>query len=195
VGVHPHDAKTWTPLTAQRLAELLQEPKAVALGEIGLDYHYNYSSREEQLRAFQEQMSLAAQSGKPVIVHSREAHQDTYDLLNQAKLGPAGGVMHCYTGSLEMGKQYLRMGLHISFAGALTFTNASKLREVAAGLPLDRILVETDSPYLTPHPFRGQRNEPGYVRLVGEKLAELKGLPVETVMKQTADNTNRLFGL
>ncbi len=194
VGVHPHDAKTWNQATADQLEQLLTEPKVVAMGEIGLDYHYNYSIREDQLKAFVEQINLAKQYNKPVIIHNREAHQDTYETLAREKVGEAGGVMHCFSGSVEMAKQFLHLGLHISFAGPLTFTNAVKLREAAAGIPLERLLVETDSPYLAPHPLRGRRNEPAYVKLVGEKLAEVKQLPAEEVMRITAANFRVLFG-
>ncbi len=195
VGIHPHDAKCWDRAAAERITALLTEPKVVALGEIGLDYHYNYSTKEEQLLAFRAQMALARTTGKPVIIHNRDAHQDTLTVLKEQPLGPAGGVMHCYTGSGEMAAEFIKCGLYISFAGPITFSNAARLREVAAQVPMERILIETDSPYLTPHPFRGQRNEPAYARLVGEKLAEIKGLPVAEVMRQTAANTRKLFGI
>lgn len=193
VGVHPHDAKTWTPQAAEDLRRLLGEAKVVALGEIGLDYHYDYSPRAEQIEVFREQLRLAKEFEKPVIIHNREAHQDTLRVLTEETLGPAGGVMHCFTGSREIAKQCLGLGLHISLAGPITFANAHKLREMAAELPLEKLLVETDSPYLTPHPFRGRRNEPERVRLIGEKLAEIQGRPVETVRELTTTNAKRLF--
>lgn len=195
VGIHPHDAKTWNQATAVQLEKLLVEPKVVAVGEIGLDYHYNYSTKEEQLRAFIEQINIAAQYNKPIIIHNREAHQDTFEVLTREKLGERGGVMHCFSGSKEMAMEFLRLGLHISFAGSLTFTNASKLREAAQAVPLDKLLVETDSPYLTPHPLRGRRNEPAYVKLVGQKLAEILDQPLETIMDYTTANTENLFGI
>lgn len=195
VGIHPHDAKTWNQTTANHLEELLVEPKVVAVGEIGLDYHYNYSSKEEQLRAFIEQINIAAQYNKPVIIHNREAHQDTFKVLTREKLSERGGVMHCFSGSKEMAMEFLRLGLYISFAGSLTFTNASKLREAVKAVPLDKLLVETDSPYLAPHPLRGRRNEPAHVKLVGRKLAEILDQPVETIMEYTTANTKNLFGI
>lgn len=195
VGVHPHDAKTWDRATAAQLEQLLTQPKVVALGEIGLDYHYNYSTKEEQLRAFIEQINIAKSCRKPIIIHNREAHQDTLEILSREKPGDAGGVMHCFSGSGEIAAQFLHLGLHISFAGPLTFTNAVKLRETAADIPMERLLVETDSPYLTPHPFRGRRNEPAHVKLVGEKLAEVKKLTIAEVMNITAENFKTLFGI
>ncbi len=195
VGVHPHDAKIWDQPAAAQLEQLLAEPKVVAVGEIGLDYHYNYSTKEEQLKAFIEQINIAKSCHKPIIIHNREAHQDTLETLVREGVGAAGGVMHCFSGSGEMAARFLHLGLYISFAGPLTFTNAVKLRETAAGIPMERLLVETDSPYLAPHPFRGRRNEPVYVRQVGEKLAEVKQLSVAEVMNTTAGNCKALFGI
>ena len=193
VGVHPHDAKSWNDNAAFQLVEMLNQPKVVAIGEIGLDYHYNYSTKEDQLKVFQEQLRLAGQYNKPVIIHTREAWQDTMAILTEKKIGPAGGVMHCFTGSYEVARECLDLGLHLSLAGPITFSNAARSREVVARLPLDRLLVETDSPYLTPHPFRGNRNEPSRVVLVGEKLAEIKGLQVAEVMEATTHNFCNLF--
>ncbi|HEY8465072.1 MAG TPA: TatD family hydrolase [Bacillota bacterium] len=193
VGIHPHDAGQWNQQTATVIRELLGETKVVALGEIGLDYHYDYSPREEQIAAFRDQLLLAKQLAKPVIIHNREAHQDTIRILSETALGPAGGVMHCFSGSSEIARKCLDLGLYISFTGSLTFENAHKLRAVAQGLPLDRLLVETDAPYLTPHPWRGQRNEPERVRTVGEKLAEVQNRSVVEVMELTTVNAKRLF--
>jgi TatD DNase family protein len=193
VGIHPHDAKTWDQKTANELQAMLAEPKVVALGEIGLDYHYLYSPKEDQLKAFTEQLQIAKAYNKPIIIHNREAHLDTYTLLTKEHIGPAGGVMHCFSGSRELAVQFLELGLQISFAGPLTFSNANKLRNVAAEIPLERLLVETDCPYLSPHPFRGSRNEPMRVALVGEKLAELKQLTVSDVMQVTTANSRALF--
>ncbi len=193
VGVSPHDAKDWNERAAGCLEQLLQTPRVVALGEIGLDYHYQESSREQQWLAFEAQLAIAASHGKPVIIHTREAAQDTLDRLANAKSG--AGVMHCYTGSLEMAREFMKLGFYISFAGPLTFSNAARLREVAAGVPLERTLIETDCPYLTPHPFRGKRNEPANLVLTGQKLAEIKGIPVDQAMAQTSANTRSLFGI
>jgi TatD DNase family protein len=195
VGVHPHDAKTWDQESANELQAMLAEPRVVAVGEIGLDYHYLYSPKEDQLKAFKEQLQIAKAYNKPIIIHNREAHLDTYTLLTTERVGPAGGVMHCFSGSRELAVQFLEMGLHLSFAGPLTFANADKLRSVAAEIPLERLLVETDCPYLTPYPFRGGRNEPLRVALVGEKLAEIKQLTVSEVMRVTSNNSRALFGI
>jgi TatD DNase family protein len=138
-------------------------------------------------------LQIAKEYNKPIIIHNREAHQDTHTLLTREGIGQAGGVMHCFSGSRELAVQFLELGLQISFAGPLTFPNADKLRRVAAELPLDRLLVETDCPYLTPHPFRGRRNEPLQVSLVGEKLAEIKQLTVNEVMQVTTTNSRALF--
>lgn len=193
VGIHPHDARLWNETTRIRLEELLSASQVVALGEIGLDYHYMHSGKEEQLRAFHEQLALARQYNKPVIIHNREAHQDTLNVLNGNS--SLTGVMHCFSGSLEMARQIIKLGLKISFAGPLTFPNAGKLREIAAEIDLEHIMVETDCPYLTPHPLRGQRNEPARVGLVGQKLAEIKGMPVEKVAAVTTANCRELFGI
>jgi TatD DNase family protein len=193
VGIHPHDAKIWNDTIAAELREMLTGRKVVGLGEIGLDYHYNYSSKDEQLRVFREQLRIAKTMDKPVIIHNREAHHDTLQVLTEEKPGPAGGVLHCFAGSRETALQCLALGLYISFAGPLTFSKADKLRQVAAGLPLDKIVVETDSPYLSPHPLRGRRNEPARVVLVGAKLAELHGVTVEEVRNITTANARKLF--
>ena len=201
VGIHPHDAKTWDKKMAERLAIMIQEPRTLAVGEIGLDYHYNHSSKEEQLRAFKEQLELADQYNKPIVIHNREAHQDTLNILQEfafrktRKQVGLSGVMHCFSGSVETANEFLKLGLWISFAGPLTFSNASKLREVARQLPLEKLLVETDSPYLSPHPFRGERNEPSKVGVIGTKLAEIKGLTVDAVMAATTTNCKNLFGI
>ena len=195
VGIHPHDAKHWDLKAKDEILAMLKDPRVVAVGEIGLDYHYNYSSKEDQLKAFKEQLEIAKQYNKPVIIHNREAHQDTVSILHGERIGGAGGVMHCFSGSLELAVECLKMGLYVSFAGPLTFPNAEKLRKVAVEIPLDKVLVETDCPYLSPHPFRGKRNEPVQVGLVGRKLAELKGLPVEEIMQATTGNCQRLFGI
>lgn len=195
VGVHPHDAKTWDQSAITRLEQLLVEAKVVAVGEIGLDYHYNYSSKEDQLRAFIEQINIAGQYNKPIIIHNREAHRDTLETLSREGMGERGGVMHCFSGSKEMAVEFLNLGLHISFAGPLTFTNAVKLREAVTAIPLEKLLVETDCPYLAPHPLRGKRNEPANVKLIGEKLAEVLNLPLERVMSQTSTNVKTLFGI
>lgn len=196
-GVHPHDASAWNKEVRERIIRWMAHPKSVALGEIGLDYHYDLSPRDIQRQAFQEQLDLAYELNKPVILHIREAHGEATEILSaQVKAGrmPAG-VMHCYTGSWESAKQYLNMGLYISFSGAVTFKNAPKLTEVAQNLPIDRILVETDCPYMAPVPMRGKRNEPAFVAYTAAKIAEVRGEDPDEVALQTLENGRRLFGI
>ncbi|HWV36912.1 MAG TPA: TatD family hydrolase [Vulgatibacter sp.] len=192
-GVHPHDVarvpeEDWTEL--ERLAAL---PATIAVGETGLDYHYDHSPREEQRRWFAHQLELASRVEKPAIVHTREADDDTVAILREAKVGE--GVIHCFTGDPGRARVYLDMGLHLSIPGVVTFKNAEPLRDAVRMAPLDRMLIETDCPYLAPIPHRGKRNEPAYVRLVAEKVAELKGIPVEEVAEATTRNAVELFRL
>jgi TatD DNase family protein len=193
-GVHPHEASEAAEGYLDRLASLLGEDKCVAVGEIGLDYHYDFSPRDVQRRVFDQQLSLAAAMKKPVIIHDREAHKDVLDAL-QSYAGRITGVMHCYSGSLEDARKYLDMGFFLSFGGPITFANAVRPKQVAAYAPLESILCETDCPYLTPAPYRGKRNEPMHVRLVAEALAALKGLPFEALAQATTQNGKRLFRL
>ncbi len=196
-GVHPHDASAWSGEARSRIIQWMAHPKSVALGEIGLDYHYDLSPREEQRRAFDEQLELAWELHKPVILHIREAHGEATDMLMaRAKAGRMPrGVMHCYTGSWESAKQYLNMGLYISFSGAVTFKNAPKLTEVAEKMPIDRILVETDCPYMAPVPMRGKRNEPAFVEHTARKIALLRGEDEEVLALHALENGKRLFGI
>lgn len=197
VGIHPHDAAAYTPERASRLREYLQMPKLVALGEIGLDYHYDTEPRPIQRAAFDAQMELAYEMKKPVILHIREAHGDaTGMMIERVRCGRMpSGVMHCYTGSWESAKKYLEMGLYISFSGAVTFKNAPKVWEVARNMPLERLLVETDCPYMAPVPMRGRRNEPAFVRYTADRIAELRGIAPETVYEAAMENGKRLFGI
>lgn len=196
-GVHPHDASLWTDAHPRLIREWMAMDKVVALGEIGLDYHYDLSPRSVQKEVFDRQLDLAYELDKPVILHIREAHGDTTDiLLARAHAGRMPrGVMHCYTGSWESAKTYLNLGLYISFSGALTFKNAPKLWEVAEKAPLDRLLIETDCPYMAPVPLRGQRNEPAYIAYVCRKLAELREIDEEAAAEATFENGLRVFGL
>lgn len=195
VGVHPHEAHTWTDDTADKLRQWARHDKVVAIGEIGLDHYYPEPPRDVQHHAMTQQVRLAAELGKPVIVHDRDAHGETLALL-QAELDPqAGGVMHCFSGSLEFARACIKAGMLISFSGSVTFKNAHNLQEAAQHLPLDKILIETDSPYLAPIPYRGKRNEPAYVAQVAHKIAELQGLDVEEVARVTTANARRLFRL
>ena len=192
VGIHPHDAKNAREADYAQLALWAARPKTIAIGEIGLDYHYDFSPREEQQAVFVRQLDLARQLAKPVILHDRESHADIMATMKKEGKG-LGGVFHCFSGSMEMAREVLRLGFYISVAGPVTFANAHKLLDIVREVPLDRLLVETDSPYLTPHPHRGKRNEPAYVRLVAEKIAELRGIDLETLAAATTENVKRLF--
>jgi len=192
-GVHPHEAKSWTPAVAESIRQAAARPKAVAIGEIGLDYHYDFSPREDQRRAFREQIALARDLRLPIVIHTREAWDDTLLILREERASGMGGVFHCFSGGREEAARCLDLGFHLSFAGPLTFRNAGSLAEAAAFAPIDRLLCETDAPYLTPHPFRGRRNEPARVVHVVEKLAALKGLPPAQVAEATTRNLERVF--
>ncbi len=197
VGVHPHEVKHIGDDWYEELRRLAQHPKVVGYGEIGLDYHYNYSPPKLQRERFREQVGIAKDLGLPLSIHSREAQEDTIAILREEKAGTVGGVFHCFTGDAWLAKDALDLGFYLSFSGVLTFQNATMLRDIAKTVPTNRLLVETDCPYLTPAPHRGKRNEPSFVTLVAEKLAEVRteseALDVEQVGRITADNTRRLF--
>lgn len=197
VGVHPHDAKLFDDAAEQRLSSLVKGSKrVVAWGEIGLDYHYDHSPREVQRTVFQRQLKLARELNLPVIIHSREADEDTVSILREELSGyERAGVLHCFGGSLQMARAALDLGFYVSFAGNLTFKKAEELREVARQLPLERLMVETDCPYLTPVPFRGKRNEPARVVETAACLAMLHGREVSEAARVTTDNFARLFGV
>ncbi|WKY47993.1 TatD family hydrolase [Eubacteriaceae bacterium ES3] len=196
VGIHPHDAKTYDEKKHGELfSKWAQNEKVIAIGEIGLDYHYDLSPREVQQEVFIKQIALAKKVNLPIIIHNRESMADMERILKAHFAAEPGGVMHSYSGSVEMAKVFLDMGLYLSISGPLTFKNARKLPDVVKMVPLDRLLVETDSPYLTPTPHRGKRNEPAYVRLVAEEVARIKGLPIEEIEEITAQNAIHLFGL
>jgi TatD DNase family protein len=191
--VHPHDAKTVTLSVLDELGSLARHPKVVAIGEIGLDYYRDLSPRPVQRRAFADQLALAAELALPVVVHSREAHDDVLATLRQ--WDGRGGVLHSYSGGPERLREVLDLGFSIGISGPVTFPKADRLRAAAAEVPLERLLVETDCPYLTPKPYRGRRNEPAYVRYVVEAVARAREAPVGVVARQTTDNTRRLFGI
>ena len=193
VGVHPHSAKEMDDSTVEILKSFTNRDKVVAIGEIGLDYHYDNSPRDVQRKRFIEQLHLAKEVNLPVIIHSRDAAGDTFDILKDAQDGSLEGVLHCYSGSVEMAREYIKLGFYISLAGPVTFKNSRVLKEVAKDVPLDKLLIETDSPYLTPEPYRGKRNEPIYVRYVAGTIAEVRGLAFEEVAKATSENAKRLF--
>lgn len=191
VGIHPHEAKTFTDETPVALRVLAARPGVVAIGEIGLDYYYMHSPREVQQEVFVQQLTLARELDLPVIIHNRDAHEDLIALLRAHGQG-VRGVLHCFSGDLILARKGLDLGLYISFAGPLTFRK-SILPEVARHIPLDRVLIETDSPYLSPHPLRGKRNEPRNVVLVAGRLAEIRGLPFAEIAIRTTANAQALF--
>jgi TatD DNase family protein len=194
VGVHPHDAAHVDPDTLQKLLQYARDDRVVAVGEIGLDFYRDLSPHDRQKEAFVDQLELARQANKPVIIHDRDAHAATMAILHEK--GPSWhGVLHCFSGDRELALEAMRMGFYISFAGPVTFDNARRLQELARELPLERILIETDCPYLAPQPRRGQRNEPAYVRWVAVKIAALRGIPLEQLAKATTENARQLFGL
>ena len=193
VGMHPHDAKDVGEDELQKLRDLAANEKVVALGETGLDYYYNHSPRDVQRRVFAQFIHMACETGLPIVVHERDAAQETADLLRGESGGRLFGVIHCFTGSYDAARAYLDLGFYLSFTGIITFKNAEPLREVVRKVPLERMLVETDSPYLTPVPHRGRRNEPAYVRLVAETVAKLKAIPLEEVALATTRNVCDLF--
>ena len=197
IGVHPHDAKLFDEAAKQRLIDLAkQSSRVVAWGEIGLDYHYDHSPREVQREVFRRQLGIARELNLPVVIHSRAADEDTIAILREELSGYSrAGVLHCFGGSLQMAEQAIELGFFISFAGNLTFKKADDLRAIAQILPLERLLVETDCPYLTPVPFRGKRNEPARVVETAKFLAELKDVNVEEVGRVTSENFARLFGV
>ena len=195
VGWHPVDAIDMMPGDLEWIEELCKHEKVVAIGEIGLDYYWDKSPKDVQQRVFREQIRLARKLGMPIVIHNRDAHQDILHILKEEKAEEVGGIMHCFSGSWETAKQCLDMNLHISFGGPVTFKNAKQPKEVLAQVPLDRLLIETDAPYLTPHPFRGKRNETGYVRLVAETAAEIRGMTLEEIAEITTNNAIRLLGL
>ncbi|MBA3322741.1 MAG: TatD family hydrolase [Pyrinomonadaceae bacterium] len=194
VGVHPHDAKLYDEEAENLLLSLMNHPRVVAWGEIGLDYHYDHSLRETQREVFRRQLVCARAARKPVIIHSRAADDETVEILRDEWSGAeGGGVMHCFGGDLEMAASVLPLGFYISFAGNVTFKKAEALREVAQSVPLDRLLVETDCPFLTPVPYRGRRNEPARVVETARCLADLRGMDAAEFGRVTSQNFARLF--
>jgi TatD DNase family protein len=195
LGVHPHNAKEIDDRTYPALRELCRNGKVKAYGEIGLDFFRNLSPRDVQLKRFREQIGLARELGLPVVVHDREAHQETLGILKSERAEEYGGIIHCFSGSYEMAKVCIDMGFYISVPGSITFKNAEGLREVVKKIPLEFLLVETDAPFLTPEPLRGKRNEPSYVRYTAEKVAEIKNVSFEKVAEVTTTNAVRIYRL
>jgi TatD DNase family protein len=195
LGVHPHNAKEIDDETYPILKKLCQNEKVKAYGEIGLDFYRNHSPREVQLQRFREQIQLARELKLPIVIHDREAHQETLDILKSEKGWENGGIIHCFSGDEKMAHACMDMGFYISIPGSITYKNAGPFLDLVKKLPLESILVETDAPFLTPVPFRGKRNEPSYVRYTAQKIAEIKKIPFERVAEATAQNAFTVFRL
>lgn len=195
VGIHPHNVIDLNNNIISALTDFSSYPEVVAIGETGLDYFYENSPREAQKIWFSKQISLARSSKLPIIVHDRDAHEDILNILKSEKASEVGGVLHCFSGSVEMAREIINLGFFISIAGPVTFKNANKLLEVARYVPDDMLLIETDSPYLAPEPYRGGRNESANVRLIAEKLAKIRGKSLEYIAEITTSNAKRLFGI
>lgn len=195
VGWHPVDAINYTAEKLRWLEELSNHPKVVALGEMGLDYHWDTSPKDVQKEVFKEQINLAKKVKLPIIIHNREASKDIKKILIEENAKEIGGIMHCYSSPIEDIEDYVDMNFYISLAGPVTFKNAPEVKEAAKKIPLDRLLIETDSPYLTPHPFRGKRNEPARIKLIAEEIADLKGISLEELAKITTKNAKKIFNL
>jgi TatD DNase family protein len=197
IGVHPHAAGTYASDPAEAARRVSQaidaQPLARAIGEIGLDYHYDFAPRDVQQQVFREQIRYARQLKRPIVIHTREAEDDTFRILAEEQAAAVGGVFHCFTGDREMARRALDIGFHVSLAGIVTFPRALELKEVARMVPLDRLLIETDSPFLAPVPHRGTRNEPARVARVAEVIAELRGVSVDGITTATTTNFERLF--
>ncbi|MCK4502331.1 MAG: TatD family hydrolase, partial [Desulfuromonadales bacterium] len=194
VGIHPHDATEINADVLATLQTMANHPKVVAIGEIGLDYYRDRSPREIQRNAFRQQIRLAIEVGKPIIVHDREAHDEVIQILTEENGATNGGVLHCFSGDLKMAQQCLDLGFYLSFTGTITYPKNEAIREIIKHIPIDRMLLETDCPYLSPQKFRGKRNEPAYVRYTAEKMAEIKGLSITDVARITSRNCYNLFG-
>ncbi len=194
VGVHPHEVQEAGVELSAALLELVRDPKVVAIGETGLDYYYEHSPRDAQRHSFQHHIAAARESGLPVVIHSRDADDDMAEILaEETRVGPFGGVVHCFTASQQLADTALSLGLYISFSGIVTFKNAADIRDVARAVPAERLLIETDSPYLAPVPHRGKRNEPAFVADTASFLADLRGISVEALAALTTQNFRTLF--
>lgn len=195
VGIHPENAEEFDADSIGIIEELSRESKVVAIGEIGLDYYNGCDDRELQKKVFEEQLALAVRCNLPVIVHDREAHGDTFDLIKKYSKQGLRGVLHCYSGSLEQAGEYIKMGFFIGFTGVITFKNSRKAAQVLKGIPEDRILIETDCPYLAPVPFRGRRNDSRYLKYTAQKACEILGVEYEYFTGQTLQNAKKLFNI
>lgn len=196
IGIHPSDADTATEEMIEKLYNLAKSSTQVrAIGEIGLDYYWDDHSHDVQKKAFYAQIDLAKQLKLPIAIHDRDAHGDMLEIIKETNGAENGGIMHCYSGSWEMAKVCLKLGWKLSIGGPVTFSNAKNLPEVVAKTPLEELLIETDCPYLAPHPFRGRTNEPALVRLVAEKIASIKGMELEKVAEQLTENSKKIYGV
>ncbi|MCR8850974.1 TatD family hydrolase [Rossellomorea sp. SC111] len=195
IGWHPVDAIDMNDEDLAWIEELSQHPKVVAIGEMGLDYHWDKSPKDVQKEVFRKQIQLAKKVKLPIVIHNREATQDIVDILREEGAEEVGGIMHCFSGSPEIAQECVEMNFYISLGGPVTFKNAKKPKDVAKEIPLEKLLIETDCPYLAPHPYRGKRNEPAYVKLVAEQIAELKEVSIEEVEKITTENAMKLFNI
>ncbi|MDE1547603.1 TatD family hydrolase [Jeotgalibaca caeni] len=195
IGWHPTEAGTYTPAVQESLLSLLTNEKVVAMGEMGLDYHWNTAPPAVQEKIFRIQIQIAKDLQLPISIHMRDAIEDTYRILREEDVSEIGGIMHSYSGDVAYMEKFLDLGMHISLSGVVTFKKASEVHEVAKAVPLDRLLIETDSPYLAPVPYRGKRNEPAYVRYVAERVAELRGMDINEIAQITTQNANQLFRL
>lgn len=195
IGIHPHSAEDGDDAVYQQLQELAHSDKVIAYGEIGLDYAKKYAPVERQRKEFARQLQLAQDIQLPIIIHDRDAHEDTIQILKEQGPFPAGGVMHCFSGDTSFALQVLDLGLYISIPGIVTFKNALELQKVTQEIPLDRMVLETDGPFLTPAPFRGKRNRPEYLLFTAAMVADLRGISIDDVAQQTSQNTKHLFSL
>lgn len=196
VGVHPHNAKTYTPAVEAELTALALKPKVVAIGEIGLDFYYDHSPRDVQREVFRKQLELAHEVNLPVVIHSRDASQETFDILKEYhKKFKFQAIIHCFSQSVEMMREYVKLGDYIALGGAVTFKNAKTPKQVAMEVPLDHLILETDCPYMTPVPFRGKRNEPKYIQKVANYIAQLREMDVKDLIRHTDENTKRFYQL
>lgn len=194
LGVHPTEVKDWTDDLADKIRKYSKNPKIVAIGEIGLDYYWDKSFNDLQKEIFIKQIKLANELNLPISIHDREAHKDTFDILKEHNKN-SKIVMHCFSGSVEFANECIKEGMYIALGGVVTFKNAVKMKEVAINIPLDRLLLETDAPYLTPVPFRGKENQPAYTKYVAEEIAKLRNITVDEINKATTQNTFEVFGI
>ena len=195
IGIHPEEINSYNQNSVELIKKYLKHPKVVAVGEIGLDYYWDKSQIERQKEIFEEQIYIAKEVKKPIIVHDREAHLDSFEILKKTNANEVGVVMHCFSGSPEFAMECVKEGFYIALGGVTTFKNAKKAKEVAKVVPLDRLLLETDAPYMTPVPYRGKENQPAYVKFVAEEIAKLRNISFEEVENATTNNACKLFKL